>query len=242
MSLPAAHRALRIAGKIGYGAAMRRLALLSAPCLLLAAPAWADGPLQAWPALSVTVPLGGKWSGTAETLARVSRAPRQRANQYRWRLQLARALSSRLTVAVSSGHLVTDNVGRRDGIEDQIVEQLVWTVGKIGPATLTTRTRIEQRFIVGNDGLAWRLREQLRVVAPIGRSPLSAVLWAEPFIALNRTSATRETFDQLRVFAGVSLRVSRHADIEFGYLNQHLHRLSGNVSNDVVPVVLNLHF
>lgn len=155
---------------------------------------------------------------------------------------MARALSARLTVAVSSGHLVTDNDGRRDGIEDQLVEQLSWTVGTVGPVTLLSRTRLEQRFIVGNDGLAWRLREQLRLVAPIKRSPLSAVLWAEPFIALNRTGATRETFDQLRVFAGVSVRLSRHADVELGYLNQHLHRVSGNVTNDVVPVILNLHF
>jgi hypothetical protein len=139
--------------KIGYGTRVRRLALLSAPCLLLAAPAWADGPLQPWPTLSVTVGLGGKWAGTVETLARLPRAA-GRANQYRWRLQLARALSSRLTVAVSSGHLITDNDGRRDGIEDQLVEQLTWTVGKIGPVTVTTRTRLEQRFIVGNDRLA----------------------------------------------------------------------------------------
>jgi hypothetical protein len=68
------------------------------------------------------------------------------------------------------------------------------------------------------------------------------VLWAEPLIALNHSDATRQTFDQLRVFAGVSLRVSRHADVELGYLNQHLHRLSGDVNNDVVPVALNLHF
>jgi len=35
----------------------------------------------------------------------------------------------------------------------------------------------------------------------------------------------------------VSLRLSRHADVELGYLNRHIHRLSGDVSNDVVPVV-----
>ncbi len=68
------------------------------------------------------------------------------------------------------------------------------------------------------------------------------MLWAEPLIALNHSDATRQTFDQLRVFAGVSLRVSGHADVELGYLNQHLHRLSGDVNNDVVPVALNLHF
>lgn len=162
-----------------------------------------------------------------------------RGRRRRWRACRARRDSAPASIA---GVCNWRARCRRDGIEDQLAEQINWSVGTFGPVTLVTRTRLEQRFIVGNDGLAWRLREQIRLVAPIRRSPLSAVLWAEPFIALNRTSATRESFDQLRVFAGVSARLSRHADVEFGYLNQHLHRLSGDVTNDVVPVVISLHF
>ena len=220
---------------------MRCAIALCGLSLLVAAPARADGGAEAWPTLSVTKALGDKWSGSVETLARLSRAPGQAA-QFRWRVQIARHLSSRVTVALSGGHLITYNDGKRDGIEDQLVEQLNWTIGKIGPVAISARTRLEQRFIVGNDGLAWRFREQLRLVAPVKGTPFSAVLWSEPFFALNHTNATQYSFDQIRNFAGVSWRLSPHADVEFGYLHQHLHRPTGDVNRNVVPVVMNLHF
>jgi len=215
--------------------------LLLAPALLLAAPARADGPVQAWPAAILSVGLGGKWSATGDVVGRISRDP-ARASQLRWRVSASRRVGARVTLALSYARTVSYNRGRRDGIEDQLAAQLGWAIGTIGPVALSSRTRLEQRFIVGADRTAWRLREQIRAVLPIKGTPVSGVAWAEPFVALNRTSATPVTFDQLRAFAGVSLRLSRHADVEFGYLNQHIHRLSGDVSNDVVPVVLNLHF
>ena len=86
------------------------------------------------------------------------------------------------------------------------------------------------------------MREQVKAALPIAHGPVSAVLWAEPYVALNRTAATGRTFEQLRSFAGVSVRVSKHADVELGYLNQRLWRTSGNVVNHTFPLVLNLQF
>jgi hypothetical protein len=207
---------------------------------LFAAPARAD-PVQPWPTVSVSAALGGKWRGAVEIVGRISDDP-TRPSQVETRFQLGRALGEHVTLWAGYVHVVSYNDGRRDGIEDQAVEQLGWNPGRIGPFILATRTRIEQRFIVGNDRTAWRLRAQVRAALPIGRGPVSAVLWAEPFVALNHSAATGRTFEQLRAFAGVSLRVSKHADIEIGYLNQRLYRLSGNVVNHAVPLVLNLRF
>jgi len=207
---------------------------------LFAAPACAD-PVQPWPTVSLSAPLGGKWHGAVEVVGRISDDP-TRPSQVESRFQLGRALGEHLSLWAGYVHVVSYNGGRRDGIEDQAVEQLGWNPGRVGPIELGTRTRIEQRFIVGNDRTAWRLRAQLRAALPIGRGPVSAVLWAEPFVALNRTAATRKTFEQLRAFAGVSLRVSKHVEIEVGYLNQRLYRPSGNVVNHAIPLVLSLRF
>lgn len=207
---------------------------------LCAAPACAD-PVQPWPTVSVNASLGGEWRGAVEIVGRISDDP-TRPSQVEARFQLGRALGEHVTLWAGYVHVVSYNDGRRDGIEDQAVEQIGWNPGRIGPFELGTRTRIEQRFIVGNDRTAWRLRAQVRAALPIGHSRVSAVLWAEPFVALNRTAATGRTFEQLRVFAGASLRVSKHADIEVGYLNQRLYRPSGNVVNHAIPLVLNVRF
>ena len=207
---------------------------------LFAVPACAD-PVQPWPSVYVSAPLGGKWLGSVEIVGRIS-DDTTRPSQLESRFQVGRALDRHVTLWAGYVHVVSYNDGRRDGIEDQIVEQLNWNPGRIGALKFGTRMRLEQRFIVGNDRTAWRLREQVKLALPIGRSRVSALLWAEPFVALNRTAATGRTFEQLRAFAGVSVRVSKRADIEFGYLNQRLWRASGNVVNHAVPLVLSVRF
>jgi hypothetical protein len=218
-----------------------RIALpLAVAGALFAAPACAD-PVQPWPTVDVSAPLGGKWRGSVEIVGRVS-DDTTRPSQLEARFQIGRALDRHVTLWAGYVHVVSYNDGRRDGIEDQAVEQLSWAPGRVGPFRFSSRTRLEQRFITGNDRTAWRLREQVKATLPIGRSRVSAVLWAEPFVALNRTAATGRTFEQLRAFAGVSVRVSKRADIEVGYLNQRLYRASGTTVNHAIPLVFSLRF
>lgn len=207
---------------------------------LFAAPACAD-PVQPWPTVYVTAPLAGKWLGSVEIVGRVS-DDTTRPSQLESRFQLGRALDKHVTLWAGYVHVVSYNSGRRDGIEDQAVEQLNWNPGRIGPFKFGTRTRLEQRFITGNDDTAWRLRVQARLALPIAHGPLSAVLWSEPFVALNHTAATARTFEQLRSFAGVSVRLSKRTELEVGYLNQRLYRASGNIVNHAIPLVLNVRF
>ena len=215
-----------------------RLALpLAVAGLLFAAPAFGD-PVQPWPTLYLSAPLGGQWLGSAEIIGRVA-DDRTRPSQIESRFEIGHALDRHVTLWAGYVHVVSYNQGRRDGIEDQAVEQVNWS-GRIGPFRLSSRTRLEQRFIVDNDRTAWRMREQVRLALPVGHVPVSALLWTEPYLALNRTAATVRTFEQLRSFAGVSLRMSPHADVEFGYLNQRLWRGSGNAVNHAVPLVLNV--
>jgi hypothetical protein len=214
--------------------------LLAAAGALIAAPARAD-PVQPWPDVLVSAPLGGKWSGSVEIVGRLSDDP-TRASQLESRFQIGHALGRTLTLWVGYVHVVSYNDGHRDGIEDQAVEQLNWNPGNLGPIKFSARTRLEQRFILGNDRTAWRVRQLVRLALPVRRTPLSAVLWTEPFVALNGTAATGRTFEQLRTFAGVAVHLSQHTDLELGYLNQRLYRASGNLVNHAVPLVLNVRF
>lgn len=89
---------------------------------------------------------------------------------------------------------------------------------------VTSRTRLEQRFIEGINPVEWRLRQFVRFARPIyNGSPVSLVLWNEVFVRLNSpTPATPFGFDQNRGFAGLGYTFSNQLRIEVGYMNQSL--------------------
>lgn len=220
---------------------MRVYPLALAP-LLLAAPAAAHQEVEPWPTLFVSGALGDGWQASGEVIERVA-ADRPRPSQLELRLHVGHAIGKRAILWVGYVHVDTFNEFARNGKENQAVEQLSVNLGAAGPFRLSSRTRLEQRFIRGAGGeVQWRFRQQVRVALPLVARGPSAVAWAEPFVELNRTPPVRRTFDQLRTFAGLSLPITRNADVEIGYLNQYLIRPGKNTSNDVIPLVVNLRF
>jgi len=104
--------------------------------------------------------------------------------------------------------------------EQRLVEQYIWT-GPLSGGTLSIRSRVEQRFIDGNSGVAARLREQARFSHPVSKgSRLAIVAYDELFVHLNTTTVTRRGIDQNRAFGGIAYALSRSARFEVGYVNQ----------------------
>lgn len=166
-----------------------------------------------------------------------------RTSQLETRAQIGRVFNKRVTAWVGWVHFANYNPNAANGRENQLVEQLNWNIAASGPLQLSTRTRVEQRFISGVDDTCWRWRQQVRVAYAFGdRKMLSAVVWSEPFIALNRTGGQSHTLDQLRNFIGITMPISSHADIEIGYLNQRIYRPDTVIVNDAIPVSLTLRF
>ena len=220
---------------------MNRYLLIAAGLFAIAPASVAAQEVQPWPTISVSVPIAGSWLASGEVTNRISGDP-GRPSQLVARLQLGRRLSGSVTVWAGYAHLVTYHRDQPAGIENQSFEQINWAMGSVLGVKISSRTRLEQRFQRGTDATNWRLRAQLRLTLPVARNGTSLVAWTEPFVALNHTSAVRETFDQIRNFIGVSVPLAKHVDVTIGYLNQHLHRPSGDVSINAVPVAVSLRF
>ncbi|MEO9133115.1 MAG: DUF2490 domain-containing protein [Sphingomonas sp.] len=220
---------------------MRPLAPLVfiAACALAAVPAYAKK-AQPWPTLYVSAPLGEGWSISGEAVGRIDRDGTG-PSQMEVRLELGHAITPKLVLWAGYVHVVSYPPLGRAGLEDQVVEQLNWKAGSIAGVTFSSRTRLEQRFQRGVSTTNWRVREQVKAAVPLGRH-VTGIVWVEPFLALNQTSGARRRFDQLRSFAGISVPISPHVEIEAGYLNQFLPRASGNIHNDAVPVTLYVRF
>jgi len=210
---------------------MRPLATLAfmAACALAAAPVHAKK-AQPWPTFNITAPLGKGWSISGEVVGRIDRDGTG-PSQLETRLQIGHAITRSVVLWAGYVHVVSYPPLGRAGLEDQAVEQLNWKAGSIAGISFSSRTRLEQRF----------QREQVKASVPLGRHVVG-IAWVEPFWALNQTSGVRRGFDQLRSFAGISVPLSPHVDIEAGYLNQFLPRASGDIRNDTVPVTLYVRF
>ena len=132
------------------------------------------------------------------------------------------------------------------GPDDQLLWQQVVYTFKAGRWTLAPRVRIEERFVERTDGVAWRLRAQLRAMHPLPHGTRwSFVAWHESFVPLNSVSGAQDAgFDEARFFAGLQRRLASHMTVEPGYLAM-LNHGHGPLANDwahAVSVTVHLRF
>jgi hypothetical protein len=107
--------------------------------------------------------------------------------------------------------------------EDRFWQQALYPLGKFGGATLSGRTRLEQRWRETGDDTGWRLRQFVRLGVPIEGGPFSIVVWDEVFLGLNDADWGQASgYDQNRLFLGAAWRVNDRVRLEGGYLNQDI--------------------
>lgn len=139
-------------------------------------------------------------------------------------------VSDRVSLYQGYAHVVLPIEGARDRNEERSFQQLNWSAGQVGPGDLSTRTRLEQRWLSDGDDTGWRLRQMIRYRLPLraDREGVGLLGWTEPFVALNDTDwGARGGFDQLRTFVGAEVPVGGASTAELGYLNQVINRGGG---------------
>jgi hypothetical protein len=105
--------------------------------------------------------------------------------------------------------------------ENRLWQQYLWAGPGLGSA-LQWRSRLEERWMEGNDRVAWRYRQFLRLARNLGSTQGSPtfVAYDEFKFHLNDTIRTAAGFDQNRAFIGVGFQAGKDARLEVGYLNQ----------------------
>lgn len=203
-----------------------RLLALAALCLTLALtarPAWADQH-DNWVWLNVTAqgPVRGKLLAWAEVQGRFG-DDASRLSQSILRPGVGYQLSPRVSLWVGYGRITNHNRGKDVG-EDRLWQQLSWNAGEVAGGALSTRTRLEQRFVETGSDTGWRLRQLVKYNRPFRKGgDTSFVLTSETFVAFDDTDwGARSGFDQIRNFAGIGFSVSPKARVELGYLNQYI--------------------
>jgi len=208
--------------------------LLAATALLAALPAAAETreDEQVWLNATVTGPVAGNIIYFAEVQPRFADGV-SRLGQLILRPAIGVKLAPNLTVYQGYAHVVLPIENGRDRNEERSFQQVSWTIAKGRRGELSSRTRMEQRWLSTGGDTGWRLREMIRAETPLGRDSrsIAALGWVEGFFALNDTDwGAKKGFDQIRGFAGLEIPLKGASTIEAGYLNQTVNA-AGNRTN-----------
>lgn len=129
-------------------------------------------------------------------------------------------------------------------VEQRIWQQLLW-VKNYPQLTLSSRTRLEQRFLDNNPKTGWRVRQMIKMVSPLTNYPkLSVVGSDEVFWHKNNfVGQNNKGLDQNRFFIGLGYKINSSITIESGYLNQFIHRRAApNFLANIISTTLSLNF
>ncbi len=156
-------------------------------------------------------------------------------------LILRPALGYQLTPALSvwQGYGWITNYQPRFRDEHRLYQQLSYRL-RVSNFRVSSRTRLEQRFIERAGSVAVRARELLRADMPFSADGMwSAVLYDELFVNLNTVGNGPESgFDQNRVFVGVHRTINDRVSFDFGYQNQIVNTRGSDVSDDMNHIIL----
>jgi len=221
---------------------VNRIVFAIAGVLAIARPAWADTDLQAWAGLTATHQIGERIGFTFDGQIRTSDEV-SRVGQYLLRPSLGYKLGATTVVSLGYAYFHTDPLGPAEFDEHRLWEQLSYRLAGDGAGvTVTGRTRLEQRWREGSSEMGQRLRQQVRVTAPLN-GPIRAVAWSEAFVALDDTTwGQRSGLDRWRNALAVSIPLNESTTIEPGYINQWVNRSSNDSINHIANVTLNVKF
>jgi len=109
--------------------------------------------------------------------------------------------------------------------EHRIWQDFTWS-HKYDFAIVSSRSRLEQRFMdIGSD-VGWRFRQRFKASVPLAFAPdFSLVGFDEYFVNINQTNyGADDGFDQNRVFAGIGYNFDQHVRTEVGYMNNYFRK------------------
>lgn len=215
------------------------LALFAA--IIASAPAHAEDDAQAWGSVIATGAVRGDLFLWLEAQARALDDVGG-GSQLIVRPAIGARIARDAHAVVGYAYVRTDPETGRTTNEHRVWQQLQFAAlrTKAGAPLVISRTRLEQRMIEGRDDTGWRLRQFVRLQAPIARKgAVQAVVFTEGFFNLNSTRwGARDGVDQWRTFVGVGLPVAKRMRLEPGYLNQHIFRRGEDRTNHVLSATL----
>jgi len=124
-----------------------------------------------------------------------------------------------ITLGAGYDASISRPAGQPDRTTHRVYEQLGLPLGSLAGFHLDSRTRLEQRF--GDHGSSQRLRQRLRLVAPLGDSGrLRAFVSGEALLLLRGDRDSSSGLEQMRGVAGLQLPLGNRLAFEASYMKR----------------------
>lgn len=118
-------------------------------------------------------------------------------------------------------------------VEHRLFEQAIFG-GQPGRLLLQARTRLEQRWRVGENSTAHRFRQFARLNVRFEGTRVGIALWDELFLGIADGGWAKTGFDQNRTFVGLALRdAERPFRMEIGYLAVFVQRTESLLTHNL---------
>lgn len=185
---------------------------------------------QAWGVLNGTYHFNDKWFGYGEFQGRYS----DNLGDVR-ELQVKPAIgyhfTPELTGMIGYGHIEVNN-GTEWLDEDRLWEQMSYKM-KFGDLTLTSRTRMDHRWLSNDQDVSHRFRQQFKAEHPIFESKFYLTGSNEVLVNLNDTDTKSQGLDQNRTFGGVGYKINDNIKVETGYQLQYVPKTISDQFNNI---------
>lgn len=217
------------------------LGTLAAAAAIAGTPARAEDDAQAWGSVIATGAVRGDLFLWLEAQARAIDDV-GKGSQLILRPAIGARIARDAHAVLGYAYIRTDPDTGRTTNEHRLWQQVQFAAlrSRGGAPLLISRTRLEQRRIEGRADTGWRLRQFVRVQAPIARGDkVQLIGFTEGFFNLNSTGwGAREGVDQWRGFVGIGVPVARRMRLEPGYLHQRIFRPGEDRGNHVLSATL----
>lgn len=215
--------------------------IVAGAAIATAVPAYADSDGQAWAATTASGAVRGDLFLWLEAQARGTDGVTG-GSQTIARPAIGLRIAPDAHAIAGYAWVRTDPESGRTTNEHRLWQQVQFAAvrGRDGAPRVLSRTRLEQRMVAGRADTGWRLRQFVRVQAPVAAAgKVLAVAYTEGFVNLNTTDwGARGGVDQWRNFVGIGVPVGKGLRLEPGYLNQRVFRRGADRTNHVLSATL----
>ncbi len=166
-----------------------------------------------------------------------------RLGQTLFRGAIGTRVSPNLSLVAGYVHVRTTPRTGAGTVEHRGWQQALYPIIRGERAQLIGRTRLEQRWLDGGDGMSLRARQLFRLNVPLGEASAPRfIAWHEAFLTLSDTGWSPDTgFDQHRSFVGLALPMGKHA-LEVGAFSQRFPQAEPDRVNRALNVTLVANF
>jgi hypothetical protein len=136
--------------------------------------------------------------------------------------QIGYQLNEHSSIALGYLHGWGEPLDKPSFQENRAYQDFIWKQS-VGDFRFISRTRMDERFLMGSNEAGYRPRQLLMLKHPLSFiDGLSAYVGDEVLFYLTKNVFGKQGFSENRIFTGLTYQLSQHVKMDMGYMGQYV--------------------